>query len=95
MLDRRSDRSFLETSRSDNEYPHIIPERQTVIECAHGVEFRVAVRAARRDGDLMIMQWCMRCLQVEILSLEAYEERRAIREACSCAGPGWWEYDTA
>lgn len=93
MAFRRFDESFSGLTPADDHMHHIMPEEQkTQTGCTHGIEFWVAVRTVERDGDPVIIQWCMRCRQVETLSLEAYEHRKRLRSQPACDdAPEWWE----
>jgi hypothetical protein len=89
---RRYDRSFSELVQPDEAFQHIIPEQQESAECPHGIEFWVAVRTVHRDGSPIVMQWCMRCQSVEVLTHEAYAARQAANAGHVCEYiPGWWE----
>ncbi len=45
-----------------------------------------------QDGEAVVIQWCMRCRQVEVLTLAAYECRRHTHpDPAYDDFPRWWE----
>ena len=90
---RRFDPSFSGLNPTDDKIHHIIPEEQrTRVGCPHSIEFWVAVRTVGQDGEAVVIQWCMRCRQVEVLTLAAYECRRHTHpDPAFDNSPRWWE----
>lgn len=78
---RPFDETLVGLTPSSDKVHHILPEIQRTREgCPHGVEFWVAIRTVSRDNESVILQWCMSCLQVEILGPEEYAWRARLDE---------------
>lgn len=78
---RPYDETLVGLTPAGDKIHHILPEFQrTRTGCPHGVEFWVAIRTVSRDDEPVILQWCMSCLQVEVLGQEEYAWRAHLDE---------------